>query len=82
MLWLKEDPNRMQHFKETVLSYVTGKNTEMSGEVDDDTEVTTDEKGVELEDIYNSEDPYQEAVKQFGLENSVEEMEDSGSTSE
>lgn len=82
MLWLKEDPSRMQHFKETVLSYVTGKNTEMGGEVEDDTEVTTDEKGVELEDIYNSEDPYQEAVKQFGLENSVEEMEDSDSTSE
>ena len=77
MIWLKEDPDRMQHFKETVLSYVTGKNSEMGGEVDDDTEVTTDEKGVELEDIYNSEDPYNEAVKQFGLEDSVKEMENS-----
>ena len=82
MIWLREDPDRMQHFKETVLSYVTGKNTEMNGEVEDDTKVTTDEKGIDLEDIYNSEDPYQEAVKQFGLENSVEEMEDSDSTSE
>lgn len=82
MIWLKEDPDRMQHFKETVLSYVTGKNVEMNGEVEDDTKVTTDEKGIDLEDIYNSEDPYQEAVKQFGLEDSMEEMEDSGSTSE
>lgn len=78
MIWLREDPDRMQHFKDTVLSYVTGKNVEMSGEVEDDTEVTTDEHGVDLEDIYNSEDPYKEAVKQFGLEDSVEEMENSG----
>lgn len=78
MIWLKEDPNRMQHFKETVLSYITGKNEEMVGEIEDDTEVTTDEHGVDLEDIYNSEDPYKEAVKQFGLENSIEEMENSG----
>ena len=77
MLWLKEDPNRMQHFKDTVISYVTGKNEEMVGETEDDTEVTTDEHGVELEDIVNSEDPYKEAVKQFGLEDSVEEMENS-----
>lgn len=77
MLWLKEDPNRMQHFKDTVISYVTGKNEEMVGETEDDTEVTTDEHGVELEDIVNSEDPYKEAVKQFGLEDSVKEMENS-----
>ena len=77
MLWLKEDPERMQHFKDTVISYVTGKNEEMNDVVEDDTEVTTDEHGVSIEDIYNSEDPYKEAVKQFGLENSEEEMEDS-----
>ena len=77
MLWLKEDPDRMQHFKDTVISYVTGKNEEMVGETEDDTEVTTDEHGVELEDIVNSEDPYKEAVKQFGLEDSVKEMENS-----
>ena len=75
MIWLKEDPDRMQHFKDTVISYVTGKNEEMVGETEDDTEVTTDEHGVAIEDIYNSEDPYQEAVKQFGLENQVEELE-------
>ena len=77
MLWLKEDPDRMQHFKDTVISYVTGKNEEMVGETEDDTEVTTDEHGIELEDIINSEDPYKEAVKQFGLEDSVKEMENS-----
>ena len=77
MIWLKEDPDRMQHFKETVLSYVTGKNVEMNGEVEDDTAVTTDEHGVALEDIYNSEDPYKEAVKQFGLEDEVSETENS-----
>ena len=77
MLWLKEDPDRMQHFKDTVISYVTGKNEEMVGETEDDTEVTTDEHGIELEDIVNSEDPYKEAVKQFGLEDSVKEMENS-----
>jgi len=82
MIWLREDPDRMQHFKETVLSYVTGKNEEMVGEVEDDTEVTTDEHGVDLEDIVNSEDPYQEAVKQFGLEDSTEEMENNISTDE
>ena len=69
-------------FKETVLSYVTGKNVEMVGEVEDDTEVTTDENGVDLEDIYNSEDPYKEALNQFGLEDSTEETENFESTSE
>ena len=82
MIWLKEDPERMQHFKETVLSYVTGKNEEMVGEVEDDTEVTTDEHGVELEDIVNSEDPYNEAVKQFGLEDQVAELENSDENNE
>ena len=82
MIWLKEDPERMQHFKETVLSYVTGKNEEMVGEVEDDTEVTTDEHGVELEDIVNSEDPYNEAVKQFGLEDQVAELENSDENDE
>ena len=82
MIWLKEDPERMQHFKETVLSYVTGKNEEMVGEVEDDTEVTTDEHGVELEDIVNSEDPYNEAIKQFGLEDQVAELENSDENDE
>ena len=77
MLWLKEDPERMQHFKDTVISYVTGKNEEMVGETEDDTEVTTDEHGVELEDIVNSDNPYEEAIKAYGLENSVEEIENS-----
>lgn len=77
MLWLKEDPNRMQHFKDTVISYVTGKNEEMVGETEDDTEVTTDEHGIELEDIVNSEDPYKEALNQFGLEDSIDETENS-----
>ena len=77
MLWLKEDPDRMQHFKDTVISYVTGKNEEMVGETEDDTEVTTDEHGIELEDIVNSEDPYKEALNQFGLEDSSDETENS-----
>lgn len=77
MIWLKEDPARMQHFKDTVISYVAGKNEEMVGEVEDDTEVTTDEHGVELEDIVNSENPYDAAVKAYGLEDSVKEMENS-----
>jgi recombination protein RecA len=77
MMWLKEDPARMQHFKDTVISYVAGKNEEMVGEVEDDTEVTTDEHGVELEDIVNSENPYDAAVKAYGLEDSVKEMENS-----
>ena len=29
MIWLKEDPERMEHFKETVLEYVTSKQDEM-----------------------------------------------------
>ena len=37
MLWLKEDPARMEHFKETVIKYVTEKNEEMNP-VDDNTE--------------------------------------------
>ena len=77
MIWLKEDPSRMQHFKDTVISYVAGKNEEMVGEVEDDTEVTTDEHGVELKDIVNSENPYDAAVKAYGLEDSVKEMENS-----
>ena len=82
MIWLKEDPARMQHFKDTVISYVAGKNEEMVGEVEDDTEVTTDEHGVELEDIVNSEDPYGAAVKAYGLEDSIEEMENSAKDSD
>lgn len=75
MLWLKEDPERMQRFKDTVMSYVTGKNEEMVGEVEDDTEVTTDEHGVAIEDIVNSEDPYEEAIRAYGLENSEDKKE-------
>lgn len=82
MIWLKEDPARMQHFKDTVISYVAGKNEEMVGEVEDDTEVTTDEHGVELEDIVNSEDPYDAAVKAYGLEDSIKEMENSAKDSD
>lgn len=82
MIWLKEDPARMQHFKDTVISYVAGKNEEMVGEVEDDTEVTTDEHGVELEDIVNSEDPYNAAVKAYGLEDSIKEMENSAKDSD
>lgn len=35
MIWLREDPERMEHFKETVIKYVTDKNEEMGNVVED-----------------------------------------------
>lgn len=29
MVWLKENPERMEHFKQTVLDYITNKSEEM-----------------------------------------------------
>lgn len=45
MLWLKEDPTRMEHFKETVISYIVNKNHEMNSsdeDIDDELEYDTE----------------------------------------
>ena len=42
MIWLKEDPERMEHFKKTVIEYVTNKNIEMVGEDDSEEDENLD----------------------------------------
>lgn len=42
MVWLKEDPERMEHFKQTVLEYITNKSEEMDLVSDEEEELEYD----------------------------------------
>ena len=50
MIWLREDPERMEHFKETVIKYVTEKNEEMGNVVEDNSDdYPVDETGAKYD---------------------------------
>lgn len=51
MIWLREDPKRMEHFKETVIKYVTEKNEEMGNVTEDSEDFSVDENGTKYDPV-------------------------------